>query len=119
MTDIYIRSASVKIQDRLEDLARFENRHQQTVDAKKKTKWWPFGENGQELPDLRDNTFREDIDQTIAQNQVSSLIVLSLLLLGGGPAGCVGALAAIAFDGPDGNERYWELRDRVDEYLQK
>ena len=117
MTDLYIRSASVRIQDRLDDLAHLENRHQQT--EAKKSSWWGVGGGSKGMPVERDNTLREDIDQTISESQVASLVVLSLVLLGGGPAGCVGAMAAVAFDGPDGNERYWDMRDRIDEFLHK
>ncbi len=115
LTDLYIRSASVRIQDRLDDLRHMEDRHR--PETKSASWWWPFGgaKPHHHVSDKEDNGLRQDIQDTIKENQVASLVALFFLVMGGGPGGCAGAVAAVAFDGPDGNERYWKLLDVIDE----
>ena len=120
LTDTYIRSASVRIQDRLDDLRHMEDRHRLEANQASSS-WWPFGRGHQADPPAAaspTNALRLEIHDTIKENQVASLVALFLLVMGGGPAGCAGAIAAVAFDGPDGNERYWNVLDRLDDLRQ-
>lgn len=83
--------------------------------------WWswsPKQSSQQHTPEVY-QCMRDDVTDAISQNQVASLVVLLLLIVGGGPAGCAGALTAVAFDGQDGSERYMDVKDRLDDFINK
>lgn len=63
--------------------------------------------------DTADNSLMDDVELLIQRHQLLSLCALVLCVTGGGFGAILGSLTAVAFDGEEGLERYYQVKDRL------
>ena len=63
--------------------------------------------------DPADNSLVEDIEMTIRKHQLLALSFLIFCITGGGFGAVAGSITAVAFDGEEGLDRYYMVKDRV------
>ena len=68
----------------------------------RKINWW-----GRNEPPA---TFSQDVRQTIIENETICALALALFVVSGGLSAMSGAIASFVLEGPDGPDRYKEVR---------
>jgi hypothetical protein len=90
---------------RLSQVDPAHRKHPQSHNSPAKRRFLSWGTNPPPT------TFTQDVRETIMENEVACALLLAAIVLAGGMSATAGGFMSFVLEGPDGPERYKQIRD--------